>query len=1127
MRSFCTSILFFFIINSFFAQKWQQVNAESLTPRGQVDFFPTIYKTYEINDSEIKSLLWSAPHENNTTVDKSNVTISLPTADGTMLPFNIVQYDMMEKGLADQFPDVRTFYGIVKADPTVNVRIDYTPYGFRAVIVHHENRTFIDYPSRQDLDHRIVYFKKDYPKLYDFQCHFDGRDRGSDHGPKHAVGSRVGDCTFRTYRLANAATGEFSAFHGGTVALSQAAIVTIVNRVNQVYEADLAVRLVLVANNTNIVYTNAATDPYTNNNGGTMLSENQTTCDNVANIGSANYDIGHVFSTGGGGIASLGVPCTNGFKARGVTGLSAPVGDPFAIDYVAHEMGHQFGGNHTFNSSSAANGACDPGNNNPSTSVEPGSGSTIMAYAGICAPVNIQNNSDAYFHAINLAEIHAEIATNTCDVETSIGNTRPVVTSLPDYNIPISTPFVLEGIATDPENDPLKYCWEQFDIATSTTAPTANSTTQAQFRSFLPTANPKRYFPRLTDILNNVSPTWEVLPSVSRSMNFRLTVRDYHVSAGCANEDNIVVNTISTAGPFVVNVLNSAPAPLVEGQNFTVTWSVANTTAAPINVSKVDILLSYDGGQTYPFTLAADTPNDGSKEVVIPFGITTTGRIMVKARGNIFFDVNNANFAINPGGPTYFLTINPTATTSCNTQSAVVTVNTQAISGFSTPITLSTNSLPAGTSAVFTPSVVTPGQSSTLTLSNFGSNAGNFVVNVVGSNATVTRTQELSLLLVAVSNTPILNTPLNNALNVSVTPTLDWSAGSGFEYQISKTPAFVTLDATGITSTNSVTISTPLDYASNYFWRVRINNLCGTTNWSDVYTFTTTACITYTATGLPLLMPVPVTTATSTLNITDRGTVNDLDVVNLQGLHVWIDDLTFTLTAPSGASQILWVKPCNDEDNYNINFDDAAATANHPCPPTNGLTYKPSNPISFFNTQASKGAWKLKVDDDFPSQDGGQLSSWGLKACMTDFCRLMVQNNAITGAGSLRAAVECAGSGDTIRFASSVYNSQIDLATLNLSINKNLTILADPANNITMISQSTTAPTIDITGAFNVKIVGLKIIGSRFSNAGIRNAGTLVLDNVEVKKNPAFTPSNLLRNTGGTVSLEGNCKIIE
>jgi hypothetical protein len=177
--------------------------------------------------------------------------------------------------------------------------------------------------------------------------------------------------------------------------------------------------------------------------------------------------------------------------------------------------------------------------------------------------------------------------------------------------------------------------------------------------------------------------------------------------------------------------------------------------------------------------------------------------------------------------------------------------------------------------------------------------------------------------------------------------------------------------------------------------------------------------------------------------------------------------------------------------------------------------------------QAVKGGWKLKVDDDFPSQDGGQLSSWAVKACVNDFCRLEVQNGAITGAGSLRAAVECAGSGDTIRFASSVYNSQIDVTTLNLSINKNLTLLADPANNITIVSQSTTLPTIDITGAFNVKIIGLKIIGSRFSTAGIRNSGTLVLQNVEVKKNPAFVPSNLLINNGGTVSLEGSCKIIE
>jgi hypothetical protein len=320
----------------------------------------------------------------------------------------------------------------------------------------------------------------------------------------------------RTYRLALAATGEYSIYHGGTKPLVLSEMVIAMNRVNGVYEQDTAVRMVLIANNDLVIYLDGTTDPYTNNNGSTMLGQNQTTLDTV--IGNANYDVGHVFSTGGGGVAQLRVPCVTGSKARGVTGLTNPIGDPFYIDYVAHEMGHQYGGNHTFNGNA---GSCSGSNRNASTAYEPGSGTTIMAYAGICSPQNIQNNSDDHFHTHSIQEIVAYTTTgngNNCPVITNTGNSAPTSEAgTGGFTIPINTPFILTGSGTDPNGgDVLSYNWEEYDLgpAGHPNSPVNNAPI---FRSFPSVPEPFRYFPRLSDIVNNTQTLGEILPSYTRA----------------------------------------------------------------------------------------------------------------------------------------------------------------------------------------------------------------------------------------------------------------------------------------------------------------------------------------------------------------------------------------------------------------------------------------------------------------------------------------------------------------------------------------------------------------------------------------------------------------------------------
>ena len=449
-----------------------------------------------------------------------------------------------------------------------------------------------------------------------------------------------GTCDLRTYRLALSATAEYTIFHGGSVAQAAAAQVVTMNRVNVVYEKDIAITMVIVPNNNSLIYTTAATDPYTNGATGTMINQNQTNVDAV--IGSANYDIGHVFGTNSGGLAGLGVVCTGGQKARGVTGSGAPIGDPFDIDYVAHEMGHQFGGNHTQNNN------C---NSVAAARREPGSASTIMGYAGICAP-NVQNNSDDYFHGYNLQEISNEILSNghQCEVITALNNTPPVINSTSgNIVVPISTPFILTAHATDVDGDVLTYLWEQMDNEASTQPPVATATGGPNFRSFDPSLDSNRYFPNLTSLASNGPFTWEVLPSVARVMDFRLSVRDNHGVGSCNDFTDVTVTTNATAGPFVVTYPSATGITWVGGSSQTVTWSVANTNVAPINCTDVRILLSVDGGQTYPYVLSSSTANDGTETITCPNLTTNTARVMVMSGAQTFFDISNNNFTITCG----------------------------------------------------------------------------------------------------------------------------------------------------------------------------------------------------------------------------------------------------------------------------------------------------------------------------------------------------------------------------------------------------------------------------------------------------------------------------------------------
>ncbi|MDA1013905.1 MAG: M12 family metallo-peptidase [Planctomycetota bacterium] len=656
--------------------RWQSV--DQLAFRSgvtQQSLQPERYAAFSLDTNALRAATSAAPLPSARGTDSSTV-LNLPTPDGSFARFAVWESPVMSPALAAEFPEIKTYAGQGLDDAAAVLRFDITPAGFHAQVLSPAGNYYVDPQSHLGSDTYLTYYQRDlvgdvgrfreslvrgHVEGNADDEHFPTPDESTHDGddtddglsavdafadsivPVGGVGHVSSGASLRTYDIAVAATGEYTAFHGGSVSQGQAAIVTAINRVTGIYERDVAVRLQLIAGNSSLVYTDGSTDPYSNNNGVAMLTQNQTNIDNV--IGSANYDVGHVFSTGGGGVAGLGVIGVNGSKARGVTGLGSPTGDAFYVDYVAHELGHQFGGNHTFNGDSDN---CAGGNRNGGTAYEPGSGSTIMAYAGICGDDDLQSNSDAYFHAASYDEIVALTtsgAANSAATITATGNNIPTVNAGSDYTIPAQTPFTLTASASDADpGDSLTYVWEERDLGAQQDVNGGDNGSSPLFRSFTPTTDPTRTFPRLSDLLNNTTVIGETLPTTSRNLDFRVTVRDNRANGGGVNHDESRVTVVNTGAAFAVTSPNTAVS-FAGGSTQTVTWNVAGTTANGINTANVNILLTTDGGSTFS-TLVGNVPNDGSQAVTIPNTATSTARIKVQGAGNIFFDVSNTNFTI-------------------------------------------------------------------------------------------------------------------------------------------------------------------------------------------------------------------------------------------------------------------------------------------------------------------------------------------------------------------------------------------------------------------------------------------------------------------------------------------------
>jgi hypothetical protein len=607
----------------------------SLDTLGLLNFFQTLQTEKKISDYK-------------------NVTIiEIPMPDGTTSKFRIWKSSIMEPVLAAKFPDLKTYAGQGVDDSTATITIDWTSFGFHAMILSPvTGSVFIDPYIQGNKTVYISYFKSDVsergsftePELKKNKSTFN-LDRPAILSGPQCVGPQL-----LTYRLAVACTGEYAIAATGlpspSIVQTLSAILTTVNRVKGVYKTELDIDFVLVANEDHIIFTNPSGDPFTGNDDPNILiNQSQHIIDD--SIGNANYDIGHTFSTGAGGSSDVGVVCQSSQKASSVTGLLNPVGDPFSIDYVAHEIGHEFGAHHPFNSNTGYCG--DAGQQSITTNDEPGSGSTIMAYGGICGSDNLQLHSDPYFNGINFDEITQYAfngSGNSCPVATLTGNNAPIAVAGAAYIIPTSTPFVLTGSATDPDGDALTYCWEQVDVGGPFGAWNTPAGNAPAFRSFLPVSSDSRSFPQISDVINNTTTIGEILPSYARTMHFRLTARDNKANGGGVCFSETSVTTINNAAPFKVTYPDVKDIKWNAGTTEIINWNPVGTMSSPINCANVMIVLSVDGGLTYPYILTASAANTGSAQIQVPAIATNQARIKVMSVGNIFYDISDNDFAI-------------------------------------------------------------------------------------------------------------------------------------------------------------------------------------------------------------------------------------------------------------------------------------------------------------------------------------------------------------------------------------------------------------------------------------------------------------------------------------------------
>jgi len=929
--------------------------------------------------------------------------VYFPNTEGKMLRFDVREASNFSPGLAAKYPNIKAYRGYSSDHPEIRLYFSYSPSGLDATFVDLGTRVKTTIKKISQKDHSyIAYTQLDDSKPRQALSCSTPEPEPSKISLSSAGNSQVmvdlagkmsplmgfsDERTLTTYRLAVAANGQYTAYHGGTVDSALAAINSTLTALNFIFETDIGIRLELIDDNDLIVYTDPDTDPFqddADNLNGTMNEELQVALDAV--IGSENYDVGHIFSGigGGGNAGAIGAFCDDDVKGSAWSASTQPEGGYF-VNLVAHEMGHQLGANHTFSMRTEGAG----------TNIEPGSGTTIMSYAGITGSDDVALSGDDYYHNVSILQGLNYLKGQSCHVNEDIDNNVPTVKALENYTIPVGTPFVLTGSATDvDESDVLTYTWEQVDdglVPSSVFGP--ENTQGANFRSLPPSEDPTRYFPLLASVISgdltlsspNVGSTWETLSTVPREFNFAFTARDNAAGGSGVASSRTKVTVVDNGGVFSVTSQDDGQLYLA-GSEQAISWQVAGTNASPILAESVNISLSVDGGLTYPHVLAENVSNDGSHNVTIPDVVSDAARVRVEPTSNIFYAINTRNFGVTRDD--IVLTYSELNYPVCNNESVSASLTYETSSAFTDTAVFSSLNAPSSLSVGFSPVSATANKTPIDVTFSAAADiiVGTYPVDIIATSDI--RTQSVTFNVSAYSSTfsPIsLTFPADQGVIDGLKTKLQWQKQSNavsYKVEVATDQNFSDLVVTSTVVTDFLSV-TGLLRETDYYWRVTPVNSCGVAAAGNVYRFTTPNL--FQAQTLPVMIVSDVANSiSSTISISENLVITDINV-GVDIAHTYVAELIITLTSPTGMSITLLQDACYVDGLYpipdiNAVFDDDGSdlVCGSSSPVVSGTLKPQIGSLDLFNEQSTQGDWVLSIEDIYVG-DGGSLDNFTLK----------------------------------------------------------------------------------------------------------------------------------------------------